>query len=530
MRTVLSDPDRTDDFRAARAELYLAATDLDTCERIVFGADGWDDVPISTRGARLDGAADGLQARPGRATASWSTAASSRRRTSTSRSRRARSSSSSSTRSSRTSTTSRRRIPRSFGTRAAPRQRHGLPADRLPGVQAAGLPAPARDGAPVGAALPRRRHRADRARARRRADVPDVDHGLHLARGDRAPRLPVGDAEARRGLRQLQARSAAATASRSPPRACARSSSTSPREKEKTRAWRKILEQTTGDAAAPVGVGVRRLDRGAAPRPEYEPAHASASAQPRSLERAHAAVRRRALVDRRADVRASPSGPPARTTHRMRPCAPRARAPSMPVGAAARRRSPGWGRPRARARAATSSRRARSAATRHARARPTRARVPQRLERAGLRELVRRRARPELARAATRSRRRRARSRSAGRRGPRPSRRCGRRAAAGGPRAARSVASSGSASTKSRERLVEQDDDALGQRVEQRAQLGGRQAARRSGRSGCRARRRACGRDRARGRRRRRSPGTGTAYAARAARHQRVEADRTATA
>jgi predicted acylesterase/phospholipase RssA len=28
--------------------LYLAATDLDTCERIVFGALGWDDVPIST--------------------------------------------------------------------------------------------------------------------------------------------------------------------------------------------------------------------------------------------------------------------------------------------------------------------------------------------------------------------------------------------------------------------------------------------------------------------------------------------------
>ena len=29
-------------------ELYLAATDLDTCERIVLGAEGWDDVPIST--------------------------------------------------------------------------------------------------------------------------------------------------------------------------------------------------------------------------------------------------------------------------------------------------------------------------------------------------------------------------------------------------------------------------------------------------------------------------------------------------
>ena len=47
MRNVLSDPDRTDDFRALDHELYLAATDLDTCERIVFGADGWDDVPIS---------------------------------------------------------------------------------------------------------------------------------------------------------------------------------------------------------------------------------------------------------------------------------------------------------------------------------------------------------------------------------------------------------------------------------------------------------------------------------------------------
>ncbi len=47
VREVLSDPDRTDDFRAVDPELYLAATDLDTCERIVFGADGWDDVPIS---------------------------------------------------------------------------------------------------------------------------------------------------------------------------------------------------------------------------------------------------------------------------------------------------------------------------------------------------------------------------------------------------------------------------------------------------------------------------------------------------
>ena len=48
VRTVLSDPDRSDDFRVLEHELYIAATDLDTCERIVFGADGWDDVPIST--------------------------------------------------------------------------------------------------------------------------------------------------------------------------------------------------------------------------------------------------------------------------------------------------------------------------------------------------------------------------------------------------------------------------------------------------------------------------------------------------
>jgi predicted acylesterase/phospholipase RssA len=45
---VLSDPDRTDDFRLLAPELYLAATDLDSCERIVFGAEDWDDVPIST--------------------------------------------------------------------------------------------------------------------------------------------------------------------------------------------------------------------------------------------------------------------------------------------------------------------------------------------------------------------------------------------------------------------------------------------------------------------------------------------------
>jgi NTE family protein len=47
LRHVLSDPDRTNDFRLLEPELYLATTDLDTCERIVLGAAGWDDVPIS---------------------------------------------------------------------------------------------------------------------------------------------------------------------------------------------------------------------------------------------------------------------------------------------------------------------------------------------------------------------------------------------------------------------------------------------------------------------------------------------------
>jgi len=43
----LSEAGRVDDFRMIDPELYLTATDLDTCERIVFGEEGWNDVPIS---------------------------------------------------------------------------------------------------------------------------------------------------------------------------------------------------------------------------------------------------------------------------------------------------------------------------------------------------------------------------------------------------------------------------------------------------------------------------------------------------
>ncbi len=45
---VLGDLDRTADFRMLGRELYLPATDLDTCERVVLGEEGWDDIPIPT--------------------------------------------------------------------------------------------------------------------------------------------------------------------------------------------------------------------------------------------------------------------------------------------------------------------------------------------------------------------------------------------------------------------------------------------------------------------------------------------------
>ncbi len=47
LQEVLSEPGRTDDFGELACELYLTATDLDTCERVVFGVDGSEDVPIS---------------------------------------------------------------------------------------------------------------------------------------------------------------------------------------------------------------------------------------------------------------------------------------------------------------------------------------------------------------------------------------------------------------------------------------------------------------------------------------------------
>ncbi|HEY5051878.1 MAG TPA: patatin-like phospholipase family protein [Solirubrobacterales bacterium] len=44
---VLAEAGHANDFRLLDRELYLTATDLDTCERIVFGEEKWSDVPIS---------------------------------------------------------------------------------------------------------------------------------------------------------------------------------------------------------------------------------------------------------------------------------------------------------------------------------------------------------------------------------------------------------------------------------------------------------------------------------------------------
>ncbi|MCW2972298.1 MAG: patatin-like phospholipase family protein [Thermoleophilia bacterium] len=37
----------TNDFRELQKELYIVATDIDTCDPVVFGDEGWDDVPIA---------------------------------------------------------------------------------------------------------------------------------------------------------------------------------------------------------------------------------------------------------------------------------------------------------------------------------------------------------------------------------------------------------------------------------------------------------------------------------------------------
>jgi NTE family protein len=56
---VLSDPDRTNDFRLLERELYLPATDLDTTERVILGEGEWAEVPIS-KAVAASGALPGI--------------------------------------------------------------------------------------------------------------------------------------------------------------------------------------------------------------------------------------------------------------------------------------------------------------------------------------------------------------------------------------------------------------------------------------------------------------------------------------
>ena len=44
---VLAEDGRVNDFRELKRELYLTATDLDTCERIVLGGEDWEHVSIA---------------------------------------------------------------------------------------------------------------------------------------------------------------------------------------------------------------------------------------------------------------------------------------------------------------------------------------------------------------------------------------------------------------------------------------------------------------------------------------------------
>ena len=167
---VLADPDRTDDFRLLEHELYLTRdrprhVRADRLRRRRLGRradlDG---------GRRLDGAADGLRAgRDQRPRAD-------RRRHPLDHQRRHRGREGRQVhRRRQPARPLRQRLqeadPDDLRQPRPPRLRHGLRADRQPGLQAARPrpPAPRRRG--LGSKLPGRRHHPDRARARRRADV-----------------------------------------------------------------------------------------------------------------------------------------------------------------------------------------------------------------------------------------------------------------------------------------------------------------------------------------------------------------------
>ena len=186
---------------SSSCELYLAATDLDTCERIVLGAERLGRRADLHRRARLGGAADGLPAGRGQGSRAG------RRRDRLHHEPRHRGrGGGEADRGRQPAGAVRQRLhegdPDAVRHPHAADLGHGLPEDRLPDVQAARLPAAARGRARLARALPGRRHRPDRARHRRRADVPDQHPRLPVAARGGAPRLPVGDGQAGGRLRE----------------------------------------------------------------------------------------------------------------------------------------------------------------------------------------------------------------------------------------------------------------------------------------------------------------------------------------
>ena len=214
VKEVLSDPDRTDDFRELGNELYLVATDLDTCERIVLGSEGWNDVPIST--AVSASCALPMVYKPVKikdrelidggilSTTNLDLAV---------------------------------EAGAKFIVVVNPlvpyvndfeKQINTFTGSRVRRVSDMGFP---HIGYQTFKLLmyqrlhelarrweqryPGRRHHPDRARGQRRADVPDERDELHLPGRRRPTRLPVGHAEARQRLSRGSSRSARATASRS---------------------------------------------------------------------------------------------------------------------------------------------------------------------------------------------------------------------------------------------------------------------------------------------------------------------------
>ena len=233
LENVLGDPDRTNDFRLLENELYLTATDLDTCERIVLGGEDWDDVPISRAVAASTALPmvykpveiKGRQLIDGgiRSTTNVDVAVE---------------------RGAKFVIVVnplvpyvndfQKVIPTMLGSRVRRVADMGFPQI---GYQAFKLLAHQRlheAVTPLGGEVPGRGHHPDRARPQRRADVRDEHPELHQAGRDRPPRLRVGHAQAGRGLRAAARGLRASTASRSRPRACARWSSSFEEEREST--------------------------------------------------------------------------------------------------------------------------------------------------------------------------------------------------------------------------------------------------------------------------------------------------------